>query len=346
MDLSDPNNEVQKSKSLRRILSWISFEFWLFWLPKKRLPRPDAIIVSCPSPIAILNGLRLRRQFNCRLVYEVRDIWPLSIISEGGFSPRNPLVTVLALCERIAYRRADLVVGLMPNLEAHVRQVSASTKPVACIPMGVSETQIGIRQVSSSLRKSSISSEPRFLVGYAGSLGISNAMETLFSCAELMGSNSSVHFAVMGDGQLRDGYQRRWGHLRNVTFLDAVPRSEVCSFLESCDLLYFATKGSRVWDYGLSLNKLTDYMLSGKPILGSYSGFPSMVNEAGCGSFVPAGDVEALKVEILRYQAMPTNEREALGVRGRLWITQHRGYQRLAMTYLQLLLPGQSSLLP
>ena len=40
---------------------------------------------------------------------------------------------------------------------------------------------------------------------------------------------------------------------------------------------------SKVWDYGQSMNKIVDYMMAGKPVVASYSGYPSMLNEAGSG---------------------------------------------------------------
>ena len=106
--------------SIARVLSWLDFEWKLWWLNTDDLPRPDVVIVSSLSLLTIFNGLRLRQKYGCRLVFEVRDIWPLTIIEEGGFSARNPFVMGLRWIEKMAYRRADLIVGTMPNLKQHV----------------------------------------------------------------------------------------------------------------------------------------------------------------------------------------------------------------------------------
>lgn len=127
------------AKSIRRILSWLDFE-WRFWrMPKASLPCPDAIVVSSLSLLTIINGLLLRRRYGARLVLEIRDIWPLTIQEEGGFSRYNPLVLGLALLEKSGYRRADAIVGTMPNLGEHVVEVLGKPKPTYCIPMGVDE---------------------------------------------------------------------------------------------------------------------------------------------------------------------------------------------------------------
>ena len=83
-------------------------------------------------------------------------------------------------------------------------------------------------------------------------------------------------------------------------------------------------------------------MLSGKPIVASYTGYPSMINEAECGTYVPAGDVAALRSEVLRYSLLPESERNVMGARGRDWILAHRNYAELAREYLAILFPGLS----
>jgi glycosyltransferase involved in cell wall biosynthesis len=104
-------------------------------------------------------------------------------------------------------------------------------------------------------------------------------------------------------------------------------------------VIYFSTFKSKVWDYGQSLNKMIDYMLSGRPIIGSYSGFPSMINEAECGVFIPAEDAQALKDAILRFADMPSEERDAIGARGREWIIANRRFTKLAYSYLDIMFP-------
>ncbi len=127
------------SRSIRRILSWVHFEWRLLRLPANLLPRPDAIIVSSLSLLTVLSGLRLRRRYRSRLIFEVRDIWPLTLTEAGGFSPRSPLVLGLGAIEKLGYRRADAIVGTMPNLRQHVEEVTGSSKPTYCVPMGVDE---------------------------------------------------------------------------------------------------------------------------------------------------------------------------------------------------------------
>ena len=325
------------AKSLRRILSWLDFEWRLWRLPKDKLPAPDVVVVSSLSLLTILNGFLLRRRYKCRLVLEIRDIWPLTITEEGGFSRWNPLVLGLGFIEKLGYRYADAVVGTMPNLGEHVAAVLGQPKTTHCIPMGVDEALLVPGDALPADYVEQYIPKGKFIVTHAGTIGITNALDTLLDCAELMKDDPRVHFLVVGEGDLRAHYQRKYAHLSNLTFAPRVPKQMVQSVLSRCDLLYFSVHVSTVWKYGQSLNKVIDYMLAGKPVVASYTGYPSMINEADCGSYVPAGDIAALRREVQRYADMDAAQREAIGRRGREWILAHRRYETLAQNYLDIL---------
>jgi glycosyltransferase involved in cell wall biosynthesis len=330
------------AKSLRRIMSWLDFEWRLWRLPKNGLPTPGVVVVSSLSLLTILNGFLLRQRFKCRLVLEIRDIWPLTITEEGGFSRWNPLVLGLGAIEKLGYRYADAIVGTMPNLGEHVMGVLGHPKKTYCIPMAVDEAALGPGQALSADYVEKYIPQGKFIVAHAGTIGITNALDTMLDCAEAMKDDLGVHFLVVGEGDLREYYQRKYAHLSNLTFAPRVPKQMVQSVLSYCDLLYFSVHVSKVWKYGQSLNKVIDYMLAGKPVVASYTGFPSMINEADCGNFVPAGDIEALRHEVQRYAGMDPAQREATGKRGRDWILTHRRYETLAKNYLAILFDQSS----
>lgn len=325
------------AKSILRILSWLDFEWRLFRMPKQGMPVPDVVIVSSLSLLTILNGFLWRARYKCRLVFEIRDIWPLTITEEGGFSRRNPLVLGLGVVERLGYKYADAIVGTMPNLGEHVKAVLGYPKTTHCIPMGVDEAALVAREELPADYVEKHFPKGKFIVAHVGSIGITNALDTMLDCAEAMQSNPQVHFLVVGEGDLRAQYQKKYVHLPNLTFAPRVSKQMVQSVLSRCDLLYFSVHVSAVWRYGQSLNKVIDYMLAGKPVVASYTGYPSMINEADCGTYVPAGDVAALRSEVLRYAAMSAQEREEIGRRGRAWIMDNRRYETLARSYRSIL---------
>ncbi|WP_426217524.1 glycosyltransferase family 4 protein [Pseudomonas sp. DWRC2-2] len=325
------------AKSATRILSWFHFEWNLFFLDKKTLPRPEVIVVSSLSLLTIINGLLLKRKYKCRLVFEVRDIWPLTIVEEGGFSNGNLFVKALSVLEKVAYKRSDLIVGTMPNLEEHVRAETGLSLPVFCIPMGVSDDHLSEAKELPDAYVQQYFSTPKFRIVHAGTIGITNALEVFFEAAALMRDHTDVEFLMIGDGALKAHYQATYGHLANLTFAPKISRDRIQSALAKSDLLYFSVYASKVWHYGQSLNKVIDYMLAGKPVIASYSGYPSMINEAECGVYVPAGDVDALVAGILEMKSKSAEERAQMGARGREWLLSNRNYPKLAQDYISLL---------
>jgi len=325
------------AKSLRRIMSWFHFEWNLFWLNKNKIERPDAVIISSLSLLTIINGLLLRSKYKCRLIFEVRDIWPLTIIEEGGFSSRNPLVQGLSWLERLAYKKADVIVGTMPNLVEHVQAELGWRRPVHCVPMGVSDEHLtDLAELPLGYAERYLSSE-KFKIVHAGTIGITNALDVFFAAAQAMRNHSDIEFIIVGDGALKQSYQEQYGGLPNLIFAPKVPRNAVQAVLAKGDLLYFSVHDSKVWSYGQSLNKVIDYMLAAKPIVASYSGYPSMINESECGVFIPANDVNALVNTILTMYSKSESELSLMGVRGRDWLLSNRNYSKLAKNYLSIL---------
>lgn len=326
------------AKSARRILSWLHFEWRLLWLPRHKLPKPDVVVVSSLSLLTVLNGLWWRLRYKCRLIFEVRDIWPLTITEEGGFKPSNPFVWGLGVIEQLGYKHADAIVGTMPNLGEHVQQVLGYPIPTYCIPMGVDAASFATPLALPVGYEEAYFPKNKFVVAHVGSIGITNALDTFLDCAEAMQDQPNIHFLVVGDGDLREAYREKYSHLDNLTFGPKVTKAMVQTVLAKCDLLYFSVHVSRVWQYGQSLNKVIDYMMAGKPVVASYTGYPSMINEANCGTYVPAGDVIALKSEVMRYTQMDAQERQLIGARGKAWLLEHRNYPKLAKEYLGIML--------
>lgn len=327
------------AKSPKRILSWFHFEWRLFCLDKGIIERPDSIVVSSLSLLTVVNGLLLKRKFKCRLIFEVRDIWPLTITEEGGFSKFNPFVIFLSIIEKVGYKYSDAIIGTMPNLKAHVLEVCSTTAPVYCVPMGVSDQQIEVQQVLDTSYVEHFLSSNKFKVVHAGTVGITNALDLFFQAAETLVDNPDIEFILVGDGPLKPEFELRYGHLKNLIFAPKVAKNQVQALLSFCDVVYFSVFPSKVWEFGQSLNKVVDYLLSGKPVVASYSGFPSMINEAQCGYFVPAGDLSALIQKIVEMSKMDKVVRDNIGLNGKSWLIQNRNFKKLSSDFAEIIFP-------
>ena len=326
-----------KTISLKRVVSWLDFEWKLLWLKKDLLNDPDVIIVSSLSLLSILNGVRLKKKFNCKLIFEIRDIWPLTLVEEGAYSPSNPLIKLLSRIERWGYKNSDLVVGTMPNIGEHVNNVTKMQINCACVPFGFHLQDYNGKLLNNEDTNRYEIPSNKFVIGYAGSIGLSNGLDTFIEVIKRLKDNQDIHFVILGGGGLCESYMKYLQECNNVQFISRVERHEVKTILAKCNVLYFAALKSRVWNYGWSPNKLIDYMISGKPILASYSGFQSMVNEANSGIIVPAEDEESLIKAINKLLLMPKEELEVMGEMGKQWLIQNRQWTTVADDYLSIM---------
>lgn len=318
-----------KANSILRLLSWFEFELKLFFFNKRKLRKPDVIIVSSLSFLTIVNGLFWKNFYSAKLIFEVRDIWPLTLIEEGGYSKFNPFIIVLSFIEKLGYNYSDIIIGTMPNLKSHVLEVTnKNSSKVICVPFGIPSSNEDMVFRSDFAIKSA---NKNFVIGYVGTIGTTNALDTLF-CAlqevDMVGLNIECH--IVGDGPLLKKYKQKYGSINNLKFLGYVDKKDVGEVISSFDVVYFSTFKSKVWDYGQSLNKVIDYMLSGKPILASYSGFPSMINEANCGWFIEAENSDALAKKIIQISKFEKDKLVHHGSNGRDWIKANRSYKILA----------------
>lgn len=325
-----------KTVSIKRILSWIDFEFKLFFLPTNKIEKPDVIIVSSLSLLTILNGFRFKKKFKAKLIFEIRDIWPLSA-TELGISKKNPFVFLLGIIEKFGYKNSDLVVGTMPNLREHINNILGSNKTNSvCVPFGFDLDYYNNLKIDSDLfRKKYNLPFHNFIIGYAGSVGHSNGLGSLIECAKFFSGDSRFMFFVLGDGDLKQKFVQETTGLKNIIFIDKVTKEEVASFLNLCDILYFSSSKSEIWKYGWSPNKLIDYMMSAKPVLASYSGYQSMINEAKSGFFTPSEDSFELSNKIEGIYLLDKSDLNKIGLRGKEWLVKNRNWDVIALDYLE-----------
>jgi len=323
-----------KTASLSRVLSWFDFEIKLFKMNLKKIERPDVVIVSSLSIFTIIYGYYLKKKFNSFLVFEIRDIWPLSMTEEADFSKWHPLVLLIGFIEKFGYKKADLIVGTMPKLDLHVKNILGYEKPFHCSPLGFNPDNYKDEVLKDKNPFDDKFPKDKIVVGYAGSMGITNALELFIETIKLLKDNKNIHFMIVGSGDLRKSFEEELENYKNVTFLPRILQNDVKYFLQKCDILYLSTKHSKVWDYGQSMNKIVEYMLASKLIIASYSGYPSMINEANCGKFVRTLNADDLKLTILDIVNLSYEERKQLGLNGRKWIYENRQYSKLAKEYL------------
>ena len=120
------------------------------------------------------------------------------------------------------------------------------------VPMGVSEAQIKQPSRVEPNYVENYLSSAKFKIVHAGTVGITNALETFFEAARLLEDEASIEFLLVGEGALLSEYKSRYGNLPNLKFAPKVARDSVQAVLAECDLVYFSVLPSKIWAYGQS----------------------------------------------------------------------------------------------
>lgn len=329
---------------IRRVLNMMAFSLLLIMQKPNilRINKPNLIIASSPHPFIIFAAKSMARSSNAKLIFEVRDLWPLTLIELGSISRSHPFVRLMNLSEKYAYRVADHVISLLPKSYAYMEEQGMAPKKFHCIPNGVdlNEWSHNVAQLPAQHQKilSKIKEKKHFIVGYTGGHGISNALDYLIGAAKHLESKP-VTIVLVGKGPEKKMLEQKTVEmgLQNVIFLPPVSKSAIPALLELMDVLFIGWKRSSLYRFGISPNKLLDYMMSGKPVIHSIDAGNDIVAESGCGISVPPENPEAIAKAIIEISNMSESERSELGLRGKEFIETHHDYVMLAKKFLAVL---------
>jgi glycosyltransferase involved in cell wall biosynthesis len=321
-----------------------SFIAWLFVRAGSIVTKEplDVVIASSTYPLDIYPAWWIARKHKARLIFEVHDLWPLSPIELAGMSPQHPFILGLQWAEEFAYRHADRVVSLLPNADGYMREHGMAAEKFTYIPNGVDvaewtddELPIPKEHLSTieSLKKSG-----KVVVAYAGAHGLANSLRTVLEAARLL-KDMPVSILFVGQGPEKPGLQlmaQSWG-LSNVEFLPPVPRRSIPKLLASVDILYIGLRREPLFRFGISPNKLFDYMMAGKPIIQAIDASNDIVSESGCGITIPPEDPQLLADAVKQLMSMSSSVWDLMGVRGKEYVLKHHDYRTLASEFLRIM---------
>jgi glycosyltransferase involved in cell wall biosynthesis len=267
-------------------------------------------------------------------IFEVRDLWPQSLIDLGRISSRHPVVKLLAHIESYLYNRAAKIVALLPGAHQYIESVGINANKIIWIPNGIDFSIYD--QVLTDVNNK------RFTVMYAGAHGLANGLETVIKSAELLNKDygDKIVFRLVGDGPEKDHLKSLVDkkQLSNVEFNEPVSKWQIPAVLSQADAFIVVIKDSPLYKYGISLNKIYDYLVSSKPVVIGVSAFNNPVEEAGAGISVPPEDPEKLAAAVLDLYHKTSAERELMGLNGRRYVEENHDFRKLALRLEEVLL--------
>ncbi len=324
------------SHDRKRVLKWFLFTFKVFFLPFS-LKKPDVIIVSPMAPFPIFPVWILSKIYGAKLIYEVKDIWPLSLVELGGFSIDHPFIKLMSLFEKFALKKSDVIISNLQNYGEHIKNDVGLDRNFEWISNGVDLDELAQVKPLEESTKNKIPTG-KFIVGYTGTIGVANALDSFCEAAKLLEKNQDIVFVIVGDGQEKQKLMKQFNQYHNILFIDAIDKKQVQSMLDLFDVCYIGLQKESLFKYGVSPNKLFDYMFSSKPILYAIdSGENNIVKTAKCGLDIEAQNPQAIINGLLKLYNMDKEKKEKLGQNGKEYVLKHFTYEKLAEKYEGLL---------
>ena len=297
------------------------------WLNAKKIVKeydPDVVICSSTYPLDTFAGQRIRKvsKKKIKLIHEVHDMWPATLIELGGMSKYHPFVIAMQIGENSAYKNSDHVIALLEYSEPHMRKHGLKEGKFTCIPLGIDLTEWEETKPLSELHKNTMTelkAKNKFIVGYFGGHAMSNALDVLIDVAyKCKDEFPELHFVLVGGGVEKQRLIEKADSfgLSNMSFLPPVDKKEIPELTNMFDTIYIGTYKNSLYRFGLCLNKMLDSMMAAKPLVCSITAPPTWAEKCNCGIVVESEDVDAVVDSIRTIMKMSDAERTSMGNNG------------------------------
>lgn len=324
-------------KAHERIVNYGSF-----WLSSSVvgtfLRRPDVVIATSPQLLVGMSGWWLGKVKRAPFVFEVRDLWPESLIAVGVSGRKSTLYQALDGIAKFLYRRCDHLVVVTPAFQEYLEDNRGILREKMSIVENGVETDLFSPGDGGGIRRE-LGLEGKFVVAYIGTLGMAHGLDTLLQAAErLASSDPRVIFLLVGEGAEKEALQNTAATklLKNVIFVDQKPRALMPGIIRASDACLVLLKKQEIFKTVIP-TKLLEFMSCGKPvILGVDGQARKIVESSGAGlCFEPENEVGLVEA-IQKLVSHPTLG-QRLGDAGRGWIVGHFSRQKTAIKYLEVL---------
>lgn len=295
------------------------------------LKKPDIIVGSSPQLLPAYAAMRLAKSLKVPFILEIRDLLPQTPIEIRGMHPLHPAILVMRVLESVLYRKSDHIISTLPYADRYIKKRCPNHPPITWISNMVDIAKVP--EPAPPIEKET------FEVLYAGSIGVSNNLNYLLDAASILQRKYGrrIIIKLLGEGEKKNelqNYVEQIG-LANTVFLTKVSKEEVYHIMRSVDAFYMPLVRIPLFYYGISSNKLFDYMASARPIIYAIDTPYNPVEEARCGVTAMSDDPESIASAIGKIYQTPQNERMAMGKRGYDYIEEYHCSKVLTHKYAE-----------
>lgn len=300
--------------------------------------KPDIIITSSTYPLDTFAGQRIKKYSDAKLIHEVHDMWPITLIEIGGMKKYHPFVILMQIAENSFCKHSDYVVSLLCDAKDYFVKHGMASDKFKVVMNGIVldewENPTELPKEHKELLNN-LHNEKKFVICFFGSITRSYAINYLIEAQKKLRSERTA-IVIVGEGNQKTELQQLAGN--DVYFLSKIPKTAIPSLMDQIDCCYVGALHNNMFRFGICMNKLFDSMMSGKPILYAVEAPNNFITEYSCGISVKAEDVDALVDGMKILLNMSCDEITKQGHNGRNAVLKHFTYEKLAKKFLDVIL--------
>jgi len=301
-----------RGNGIGRVWNMLEYMYKVQKIANKTPDKPDVIIGSSVHLFAVYAAYKVAKKQKIPFVMEVRDIWPQTLIDMGVFK-WHPFILLLHALEKFLYKKSDKIITNLPYAYEHIQKFGIKKEDIVWISNGVDISR-------SKNIQAYMYNNNKFNVSYAGSLGQANQLDILVQAASSL-KDDNVEFHIIGNGVMLEELEKI--KTANVHLYGALPKEEAISMMKGSDLLFFPLADSPVFKFGISSNKLFDYLASEKPVLFASNAKNNPIKEANAGISIQAGSKQEIISAIHKLRQMDRKTLDGFGENGLHYVSKH-----------------------
>lgn len=299
-----------------------------------KLDHPDLVIGSSVHLFAAWAGARLAKRYNVPFIFEVRDLWPQTLIDLGRISSHGFQAWWMRQLETWLYRHAVRTITLLPRACDYIEPLGVPRDRIFWLPNGADLSRFPVTKPRIEI--------DMFVFMYFGAHGIANGLDDILRAQAILEKDVSappIWLRLIGDGPLKNVLRQLASDLgiKRVSFEEAVSKEKISAIAAEADAFVVTLLNLPLYRFGISLNKIFDYLAAGRPIVFGGSSVNNPIDEASAGLSVPPGNPRLLAVAMKSVASLPFEERARLGSNARSYVGSNHNYHSLAARLAGLL---------
>lgn len=280
--------------------------------------RPDVVVATSPQFFTALAGWLASFLKWRPFIFELRDLWPDSIVAVGALKD-GTLIELIRRLEYFLYQRAKLIVSVTEAFRTHLMERGIDGSKITVIRNGT-DLSVFSPGEAPKLRKR-LGLEERVVVSYIGTIGMAHGLDVLLDvAASLIKTDPRVAFLIVGSGAEQDGLRvaAQARNLTNMVFVERVSHAEIVDYWRASDITLVLLRNDPLFRTVIP-SKVFEAMATGTPIITNVKGeLESLLEPLGAATFVDTADGAAELVEAIRALVSNARTRNELAKAGPL----------------------------